>query len=153
RAFLLTILVLLLTSFSPLLSASVEATQGQLSSQPVGLRFHQVVVGQNESISVTLMNTGAGSVTISRVQQNTSVFQVKGLKLPITLKVGGSVKFEVRFEPQALGHVDDEIGFVNDGVASPYYLHAHGSGVPVGSLITDSPAIDFGNIQVGNNQI
>jgi len=132
--------------------AQPDSGLGTVSCQPEQVRFHQVVQGQNSSLLVTMTNTGLSAVTISKITQSVPEFKLQNVKTPFTLKVGKSIQFAVVFSPDQTGHMDDQIGFINDGSNSPYYLYVHGMGVPVGALTANPPVVRFGNVQVGNNQ-
>jgi hypothetical protein len=127
------------------------ATSGVLSAQPENVRFHQVVVNEPNTMTVSLINNGSASLTVTQVTQNRPEFQVKNLPIPITLRAGQSVQFQVVFTPGDVGRVTDQIGFINDGANSPYYMNVHGSGVPTGALTPNPATLRVGNVQVGGN--
>lgn len=125
---------------------------GTLSSQPVHLRFHQVIVGQNSSMSVILTNNGPGSVTVSSVTHTNAQFKLRNLKVPFTLRANTGIQFGVIFSPDASTRFEDEFVFTSDAGNSPYSLYTHGNGVPEGSLTTNPNLVQFGNVPVGDKE-
>lgn len=125
---------------------------GTVVCQPEHVRFHQVMVGQNSSLTVTMLNSGSASVTVNQVTVNHPEFQVENLRVPFTLGVGKSIQFEVVFTPSDTEHLTDQITFTHDGTNSPYALNVHGTGVPPGALTPNPSVVRFGNVQVGDNR-
>lgn len=86
----------------PLYGTGVSAT-GTLTITPSSLSLGSVIVGDSGSTSGTLTATGA-SVTVSAATTNNSgVFTVGGLSLPVTINAGSSVPFTITFNPSTAG--------------------------------------------------
>jgi hypothetical protein len=129
-----------------------EAAQGQLEFKPDHLRFYQVAIGQQATLTVTMTNTGAATVNVLQVNQNAPEFTISNLKLPLALKMRHSVKFNVTFTPRTSGRVKDALEFISDAANDPAYVYLNGVGVPVEALTANPPAIHFGNVQVGDTE-
>ena len=137
--------VIVLVGFS--LPPTAFATELKASAED--LHFGNVVVGQTRSMSVTLTNTSAKAVKISRIHSSAPVFLVSHGKLPFTLKAGQHVALEIRFRPVAEGHRNGRI-ILNETAAT---LAVHGEGVKrAPTALKASPSsLTFGDVQVGNS--
>jgi hypothetical protein len=116
----------------------------QLTFNPTGLRFGEVVVGSAETLSATMTNSGSTSITVSTMTVE-APFIVK-LSLPLTLTAGQSVSFTVTFSPTALGLNSGSLTF--NGNAG--YLALRGSGISQNSLTANPPSVAFGNVGTGS---
>src|SRR4029077_8571942 len=72
-------------------------TPGTLGANPPTLGFGSVTVGNKQSLSETVTNTGGTSVTISQVAISGSGFSFSGITAPVTLTAGPSATFSFRF--------------------------------------------------------
>ena len=131
---------------------SAEATMEQLTCTPGELVFSKVIVGQSKSLSVTMTNTGATSVMVSRMRVNPSVFSVGDLTLPLTLAAGQSVQFNVTFTPTTTGRNNGNVVFTSNASNSDLYLPLGGLGVNGWSLTATPSQLVFGNVQLGRRQ-
>jgi hypothetical protein len=131
---------------------SAEATMEQLTCTPGELVFSKVIVGQSKSLSVTMTNTGATSVMVSRMRVNPSVFSVGDLTLPLTLAAGQSVQFNVTFTPTTTGRNNGNVVFTSNASNSELYLPLGGLGVNGWSLTATPSQLVFGNVQLGRRQ-
>jgi len=75
--------VLFVSAFHPAPVFAATNT-GPLHCSPCSLAFGQVNLTKSKSLSVTLSNSQAGSITISKVLKYAPGFQVNGLTLPLT---------------------------------------------------------------------
>ena len=134
--------------FASMVLASGTAA-AQLAASPAGLRFGTIVIGQNDTLPVTLVNTGSSSVTISGVNSNLVGFKVTGLTLPCTLAAGGSVSLNVVFTPVAKGFDGEAIAFASNASNKILTLLVAGVGVTSESLVPKPTSLSFGNVAVG----
>jgi hypothetical protein len=82
-----------------LTGTGVSSTQGTLSSSPTTLSFGNVTLNSTNSLTVTITNSGAASVTVSAVSVSGTGFTLSSVKTPITLAVKQSVQLTVNFAP------------------------------------------------------
>ena len=123
-----------------------------LSVNPTTINFGDVTVGSTTSQSVTVMNTGNASVTITSAPVAGAGFSVTGLTLPLTLTAGQSSSFSARFAPAATGAVSGNLQLVSNATTSPNTITLNGNGTPApAGVLTPSPStLDFGDVIVGN---
>ncbi len=141
-----------------LLSGCQGLAGGSSSGGTVGLgsgslNFGSVPIGSSKTLSDTITNNTAASVTISSIQGLSSGFKVTGITPPLVLAVGQTASFDVQFQPTASGDPTVTISF--DGPnAQPYAsLSASATAVALGKLSPSPSPVAFGNIAVGTNQI
>jgi len=123
---------------------------GHLAVSPASLSFGSVVVGKSQSQSGKLMNSGSTSITISKASTSGAGFSVSGIALPLTLSPGQNEAFTATFAPMASGNVAGNIAF-SAGVTT-LNVALTGLGLPASSLGASPAIVNFGDVQVGNNQ-
>jgi P pilus assembly chaperone PapD len=135
------------------LFASVVLASGtaaaQLTASPTGLRFGTIVIGQSDTMPVTLINSGSSSVTISGISSNIVGFKITNLTLPYTLAAGASVSINVTFTPTVKGFDGEAITFASNASNKTLTLLVAGVGVTSESLIPSPASLSFGNVAVG----
>ena len=137
--FLLLITFILTAGFSTPASATTN-----LAFDPTELRFGEVVVGQSETIPLTLTNKGTSGFTISTLTAS-SGYRASHPSLPLTLAPGHSLSVNVTFSPTVSGA--DSGSIVIDGSTT---FAVHGSGTPNTSVVPSPSSLSFGSIQDGN---
>ncbi|MCU1270085.1 MAG: hypothetical protein JWN74_1379 [Acidobacteriaceae bacterium] len=130
-----------------LLTAALQkpAAAAKLTFNPTSLHFGEVVVGQSESLPVTVTNASATGFTLSAITATAVDFSVKQPVLPMTLAPGQSFTLTVTFRPMVSGSDSASIAFNGNAI-----LAVHGSGTSAKSLIPNPPSLAFGNVQAGN---
>jgi hypothetical protein len=124
---------------------SAPAAAGtQLGFNPTGLRFGEVVIGQSESLPVTVTNKSASGFTVSTLTA-TSGYTVSHPALPFTLSAGQSLSLTITFKPTSSGTVGGKVTF-NNLIA----LDVHGTGTSPTSLIPNPPSLAFGSVPNGS---
>jgi HYDIN/CFA65/VesB-like, Ig-like domain/Abnormal spindle-like microcephaly-assoc'd, ASPM-SPD-2-Hydin len=119
-----------------------------LSASPSSVNFGNVLVGSTASQTVSLLNSGTGSVNISQATVVGTGFAVSGLALPLTLGPGQSSAFAITFLPVAAGSVSGSISLASDAPNSPTVISLSAAGVqPLISVVPSS--VNFGNVTVG----
>jgi hypothetical protein len=116
-----------------------------LTFNPTILRFGEVVVGQTESLPVTVTNGGSTSFNISTISASGAGYSVSHPALPLSLSPGQSSVLTVSFAPANSGSINGSVAFNS----SPL-LTLRGSGTTAKSLIPNPPSVPFGNVQTGN---
>jgi hypothetical protein len=133
-----------------ILPAKAGATIIQLASTPSNLRFGDVIVGQTETLLVTVTNNGQTSVTISAITPNTSQFTVSNVSLPLTLLAGQGFEFNVSYTPKDTGWTSGSIKLSSTASNATLVIDLSGNGVTSESLTITPAAISFGQVAAGS---
>ena len=130
-----------------ILPVSGFAYNSQLVCTPTGLRFGDVVLGQTETLYVTVTNSGSTSVTISQVAVANSAFTTSYWSLPLVLLPGQSAGLNVSFTPSSMGWASSTIKFSSS--ASTTILQVSGTGVNSQGVVPSPPTVSFGQVATG----
>jgi hypothetical protein len=122
---------------------------GTLVSNPASLDLGSVEVGQPESVSATLTNTGTANVNISQANVSGTGFTVGGLSLPATLSPGQSAAVTVTFSPKSAGAASGALSVASDASNSVLAIPLAATAVTAGSLTSAPSSLNFGSVQVG----
>ena len=134
------------------LSGIGTGAQGRLSATPASASLGKVVVGENNSQTIRLNNTGDGSVIISRVSVVGSGFKLAGLTVPTVIASGKSATFNVLFAPTSSGSATGTVSLFSDAPNSPLTISLSGAGVAATPLLEASPSgLNFGTVTVDTN--
>jgi hypothetical protein len=125
---------------------------GGLGSNPTSLGFGGVIVGSNQSLSETVTNTGASSVTISQVGISGTGFSLSGITTPVTLTAGQSAIFTVAFTPQAAGSASGNLTVTSNASNPTLTIPLSGMGVAPGALGSNPNTLSFGSVTLGSKQ-
>jgi len=118
------------------------------------LSFGNQTVGTAGSAqSITLTNSGAGTLTVSAVQMPSGDYTVAssstcGASLPFTIAANSSCKLDVVFQPAAVGASKGDITIADNAPGSPQVARVNGSGVQDGtsvSLSSSASTSTYGN--------
>ena len=126
-------------------------TQGTLTANPTNLALGNVQVGSNTSLSETLTNTGATSLTISSATASGTGFSLSGLAFPLTLTAGQSTSFTVLFSPTASGAASGSVSIASNGSNPNLNISLSGTGATQGTLTANPTSLALGNVQVGSS--
>lgn len=138
---------------NPSLAMAVSGTgvtPGALSANPTSLAFGSVTIGQQDSLSETITNTGASSLTVSQVGITGTGLSVSGIPAPLTLNGGQGATFTVSFIPTASGAVSGSLTITSTATNSTLTVPVSGTGVTPGALAANPTSLSFGNVNVGN---
>jgi Abnormal spindle-like microcephaly-assoc'd, ASPM-SPD-2-Hydin len=97
---------------------SATGTLGQLLVGSGAVNVGMVAVGHRTTGTGTLTAKGA-SVTITDANSGGSEFVISGLKFPLTIPAGQSVKFRVTFNPRTSGIASASASFASSAENSP----------------------------------
>jgi hypothetical protein len=126
-------------------------TQGTLTANPTNLALGNVQVGSNTSLSETLTNTGATSLTISSATASGTGFSLSGLAFPLTLTAGQSTSFTVLYSPTASGAASGSVSVASNGSNPNLNISLSGTGATQGTLTANPTSLALGNVQVGSS--
>jgi hypothetical protein len=132
--------------------AGMGVAPGALGSSPSSLSFGSVTVGSNQSLSETLTNTGASSVTISQVGISGTGFSLSGITTPATLTPGQSATFTVTFTPPSAGSASGNLTVTSSASNPTLTIPLSGTAVTPGALGSNPTSLSFGSVTVGSNQ-
>jgi hypothetical protein len=125
---------------------------GALAANPTSANFGNVTVGNNQTVPVTVTNTGGESVTVSNAVASGSGFSFTGQNPPITLSAGQGATFNVIFTPSATGAASGALT-INSNASNPTLsVPLSGTGVAAGQLGSNPTSFSFGNIQDGTSK-
>ncbi len=128
------------------------AGAAQLAASPSSLAFGNVLVGTQQSATVTLTNSGNTSEIISQASATGAGLTLSGLTLPLTLNAGQSTSFTATYAPTAAGNLAGNIAIVNTGTNATLNVPASGAGVTPATLTASPASIAFGSVAVGGTQ-
>jgi hypothetical protein len=119
-----------------------------LRASPPHLAFGDVQVGDSRTLRMAVSNAGTSSVQLAELRPDNG-FTILGLNSPLTLEAGHSFTFSVTFAPRKAGVESGNLIFA-DLEHQPLVVGLHGTGTDAGHL-ADSPAMDFGDVSVGES--
>jgi hypothetical protein len=133
----------------PLTGTGVQSQQTlSLTVSPQSVSFGNVQVGSSGSQTVSLLNTGTGSVNVSQATMAGNGFGMTGLAVPMTLGAGQSTAFTVSFAPAGAGSASGNISVVSNAANSVSTVALTGMGVQ--PQISVAPgSVSFGPVTVG----
>lgn len=127
---------------------SAQNSQGPLSTAPTSLSFGNVPIGTGHTQVGSITNASGSSITVKQIAVSGTGYSVSGVSMPLTLAVGQSANFNVRFAPSNAGAASANIAFSTDnGTAT---VAASGMGIATGDLTTSPGNISFGDLLVGS---
>jgi Abnormal spindle-like microcephaly-assoc'd, ASPM-SPD-2-Hydin len=143
------------TNNMSVLTVSLSGTgtsAGLCVANPSAVSFGSVLLGNSQTQSVTLSNSGGASITVSQTTTQGSGFSMGGPTLPVTLAAGQSTSFSVTFTPLAVGATNGNIAFASNASNSTLNVPLSGSGTAPGSLSPTPTVLNFNSVQTGSNQ-
>jgi len=126
----------------------VAASSGTVSASPSSLTFSNQTMGVESPIqTITVSNTGTGSVTISGLSITPSQFiLVSSPALPIALAAGKTTSFSVAFTPTAASTVTGSVTLTSNASPSTNSVALSGTGIAATQTLSASPSsLAFGN--------
>jgi hypothetical protein len=130
---------------------SAGATTAQLACTPSSLWFGKVVVGQTETLLVTLTNNGQTSVTVSGMAVSNAEFTASSLSLPLVLSAGQSVDVSMSFTPTAKALTGGTIQFSSNASNPTLRLQLGGAGTNSAVLAASPTVVPFGQVGLGTS--
>jgi hypothetical protein len=133
------------------IALSGAGMQPQISVSPASVAFPSLIVGQSNSQTLALRNSGTANLTVSQATISGAGFSLSGLSLPLTLAPGASSSFSVAFTPTAAGAVSGSLSLTSNAPTSPLAVALSGTGVAQSLQLAASPtSLSFGNLAVGS---
>jgi hypothetical protein len=103
---------------------------GSLAGSQSSLSFGNVAIGSISKQNLTLKNSGAAAITVTKAVASGGGFTVTGPPLPLTLAVGQSAIFIARFAPPAVGNASGRLLITRTQVTVPQLAGGSGSAAP-----------------------
>ncbi len=129
---------------------AVSAAAATLTVNPPSIRAGHIPVGQSETLSATLTNSGPETVTVSAAAPSNSAYRVTAPSFPLTLAGGASVNVTIQYAPESFHHSAGTIAFISNASNSTLDLSLNGRGAAAN--VSASPSsVNFGNVQVGSS--
>ena len=140
---------ILLTALLSFEAQQACAADRQLLLTPNTVQFGKVNLDTSTSMPVTLKNIGNAPIIISSEKFRASAsITMSGFKLPVTLSVGQSLTFVIKFAPTVVGAQSGYVLFLSNAAHIGFSLVIDGSGVqPSVSAVPTSAS--FGSVPVG----
>jgi hypothetical protein len=133
RCALLLVLAISLPTCSKSSSSPTAPSPTASATRVIGvtgaLDFGSVLVGQMRELTVTISNTGTGTLTLGDVSAPSSAASSLSATLPRTVAPGGSATATIRFAPQSAGGFSGTITFGADHTSGTNTIGFSGNGV------------------------
>jgi hypothetical protein len=108
------------------------------------------MLGDSSTYTVTLLNTGTTSISVSQASVTGPGFSISGLSLPLTVAAGGGrATFSTSFDPTSIGSVTGAISIVSTANNSPTVVALSATGVANPSLTLSPASLAFAGQMVG----
>jgi hypothetical protein len=128
------------------------AVQAGLNVTPASASFGSVVIGNTNSQTMQIKNSGTANLTISQATATGSGLSLTGLSLPLTLSPGQSGNFNVQYAPRVAGSVSGAVSIVSNAPNSPTNVAVSGTGVAATYTISVNPtSLSFGSVTDGSS--
>ncbi len=125
---------------------------GVLGSNPTSLSFGTVTVGNTQTSSETVTNTGGTSVTISQVAASGTGFSVSGITTPVTLTAGQGATFSVSFKPTTAAAASGTVTLTSNGSNPTLTIALSGTGTNASPALAVSPTpVAVGSVADGSS--
>jgi hypothetical protein len=110
---------------------TVTSSPSTLSLSSSSLSFGSVDVGSSKTLSTTLTDSGASSVTVSSVSLSGAGFNDGGVSSGQILAAGQAITVNVTFAPAATGSVSGSLTIASNASNSPTKISFSGTGAAV----------------------
>jgi len=128
-----------------------HAATAQLVCTPSNLRFGSVILGQTETLLVTVTNTGQTSVALSGTTVSNNEFTISQLSLPLVLPAGQSIDLNVSFTPTAQLWAGGSIKFSSNASNPTLTVEVSGAGVSSEAVTASRSSVSFGPVAMGTS--
>ena len=122
---------------------------GLLNVNPSNLNFGSIIVGNSDTRTITLTNTGGLPVDVLSAAPTGTGFSISGF-VAQTLAAGANMSFTAQFTPAASGPAAGNITINSTAANTPNVVTLAGTGVAQVLTVSLSPSsINFGDVTVG----
>ncbi len=113
--------------------------------------FGPVVVGRSKTLSATVLNRTAFGVRVTQATISSPEFEVTWPSLPVTIRPGQSMPFQIRFTPQAAGSPTTTVALASSAPQDSASFQLTAQAVNAGQLTPGTSSISFGSVAVGQS--
>lgn len=125
---------------------------GEMGSNPASLGFGSVTIGNDDSLSETITNTGGTTVTVSQITVSGSGFGLTGVTTPLTLAANQSATFNITFDPTTSGSASGTVTVTSNASNPTLAIALSGTGTAaVGQLSVTPATLGVGGVVVGTS--
>jgi hypothetical protein len=124
-------------------------TPATLTATPPSLTFSSVTVGQNQTQTETVKNTGGTNATVSQVTVSGTGFSISGITAPLTLTPGQSASFSVIFAPQSTTSSSGSVLVSSNATNPALSIGLSGTAVSQSQGTLSASAVNAGSVVVG----
>jgi hypothetical protein len=139
---------------------------GQIAITPSSIAFGNVLVGNSQTKTLSITNTGSSNVNVSNVSVSGNGYAGSALNLPYTLSPGQTMNVNVTFAPPTTG-TDGGSVYVTGYMQGSHYrrwrsrdtsasakarLSGTGVGAAAGQIAASPTTLSFGSILPGQSQ-
>ena len=124
---------------------------GSLTPNPASVSFGNVTIGANNTVPVSVTNTGGSTVTLLSAAAAGGGFSFTGPNLPFALSAGSSATFNAVFTPTAAGVASGTLTINSDAINPTLVVPLSGTGLTPGQLSANPSSFGFGNVQIGTS--
>ncbi|MGC2225859.1 MAG: choice-of-anchor D domain-containing protein, partial [Candidatus Sulfotelmatobacter sp.] len=125
---------------------------GTLTASPTSVTFTNIQVGQNQTQTETVENTGGANVTISGSTASGTGFSISGISTPLTLTPGQSTSFNVVLTPPSAGNFSGSVSITSDASNPSLNIALSGTAVSPATLTATPTSLAFTSVPVGQSQ-
>ncbi|HXJ94063.1 MAG TPA: choice-of-anchor D domain-containing protein [Terriglobia bacterium] len=129
--------------------ASNPAPRPLLTVAPSSIYFETVRVGSSSARTITMTNSGTGTLAVTQATLSGSPFALTGLALPVNLAPGQSSAFSVAFAPTSSGAVSGSLSLITNAPVPSTTVELSGSGI-LYQLTSAASSLNFGNVAVAS---
>jgi hypothetical protein len=136
-----------------ILTGSTGNSGQQLTVSPASHNFGNVTVNTVANAAVSLTNSGAANLTISRIVVSGTGFAANSIKTPTTVPAGGNVVLDVAFSPKTTGNFYGAVTVSSNDPDTPtetIALDGTATTQTIGKLIATPAALNFNNVKQGS---
>jgi hypothetical protein len=122
-------------------------------SAPGSMNLGSLQVGSSQTQTLTVLNTGGSSLSISAATIAGSGFTIGGLTLPYNLAAGASANLYVTFSPTTPGPDNATLTLVSNASDAVVSVALTGSGTSAtGTLAVTPGSMSFGSVTIGTTE-
>jgi ASPM-SPD-2-Hydin domain-containing protein/centrosomal CEP192-like protein/HYDIN/CFA65/VesB family protein len=124
----------------------------EIVASPASVAFGNVIVGNSQTMSVLVTNSGGSTVTISNAAATGTGFSFNGPTLPATLTAGQSATFNAVYTPTVAGNSSGNLTITSDASNPTLTVPLTGVGVTQGQVTPNPVSLSFGNVATGSSK-
>jgi Abnormal spindle-like microcephaly-assoc'd, ASPM-SPD-2-Hydin/Transmembrane protein 131-like N-terminal len=124
-----------------------------VSVAPASISFGDVPIGSTSSQSVTIMNNGGSTLTVTQVSTSAPGIKISDISLPLTIAAGNQSNFNLVFSPKTPGVLSGNVSVSIGGSSFASTVSLSGIGMsPSAFLATSASSLNFGNVAIGKSK-